>query len=343
MSYNKTLKNIISKTILFFGILIFIVIFKTIFGQENTPVGITTVIALLVLLSKNLIKEPFKNFSLLLLTNLGLGFASFIAANNLWIGAILDFLSLALIGYFLGYTLTKMLILPYGLQYLFMLYAPVYGSVFIKRLLALITAAILIMISQYLVNAKNKNNPNKDSNLIVFETSKKDEVYKTVNVFGKEFKVHPIRLAYAIRIGLLTAITSFIVHYFHLEEGRWMAYTVFSLTEFYSDNCKIRSKKRLQGTIIGAIIVLLIFIFIKNSSLRLFIILIAGYLNSFAVDYRDLMILVTISAIMPVAISNGSIYAVLNRIIYVFIGLVLALIANKLIPGAKMNESAENK
>ena len=37
-------KNIISKTILFIAIMIFVVIFKSIFGEQNTPVGIATVI-----------------------------------------------------------------------------------------------------------------------------------------------------------------------------------------------------------------------------------------------------------------------------------------------------------
>lgn len=81
--------------------------------------------------------------------------------------------------------------------------------------------------------------------------------------------------------------------------------------------------------------------FIKNSTLKSLIFLFVGYLNSFAVDYRDMMILVTISAVAPVALTNGSIYAVLNRLLYVFIGLILALIANKLIPGGKANNAIQ--
>lgn len=246
MDKNKTIKNIISKTILFIGIMAFIFIFQGIFGPKNAPVGITTVVALLILLRENLIKEPFKNFSFLLLINLGLGFSSFIAANNMWLGLIFDFLSLALIGYFLGYTLTKMIILPYGLQYLFMLYGPVYGEVYIKRLLALITGAVLIMISQYIVHGKDKNKPQKESSNSVFEKGTHNEMYRTIHIFGKEYNVNTIRLAYAIRIGLLTAITAFVTHYFKLQEGRWMTYTIFSVTEFYSDNCKIKSKREFK-------------------------------------------------------------------------------------------------
>ena len=110
-----------------------------------------------------------------------------------------------------------------------------------------------------------------------------------------------------------------------------MAYTIFSLTELYSENCKIRAKKRIQGTILGAVIVLILFIFIKNNTLRVLIVLIAGYLNSFAVDYRDVIVLVTISAITPLAITNGSVKTVLERIFYVGVGTILALLANRFI------------
>ena len=70
---------------------------------------------------------------------------------------------------------------------------------------------------------------------------------------------------------------------------------------------------------------------VHNNILRGLIILIAGYLNSFAEDYRDMVVLVTISAVAPLAISNGSIYAVVERIMYVIIGIILSLIANALI------------
>ncbi|MBM6839843.1 hypothetical protein H9X77_16915 [Clostridium saudiense] len=61
------------------------------------------------------------------------------------------------------------------------------------------------------------------------------------------------------------------------------------------------------------------------------LILVVGYLNSFAEDYRDIVVLVTISAVAPLALTTGSLYAVLERIMYVIIGIILALIANRFI------------
>ena len=331
MDKSNIKKNIISKTILFIAIMIFIAIFTSIFGEKNVPVGICTVIILLMLLGKDLTQKPIKNFFILLGINLGIGFGAYIAANNVWLGIFIDFFTLSLIGYYFSYAMTKGLILPYGLQYLFLLNGPVQGEVFAKRIWALVAGAVIIMISQFIVNAKKSNTFNKENSIIGFNESESNKVYREVNIFGRKVKIHTIRASYAIRVGILTALTSFIEQYFNLAEGRWMVYTIFSLTELYSENCKIKAWKRLQGTIIGSIILLILFTFIKNNALRGLIILVAGYLNSFAEDYRDMMVLVTISAVAPLAISNGSIYAVANRIMYVIIGIILALIANSVI------------
>lgn len=336
MDKNNLIKKIITNTILFLSILIIVTLFKTFFGDKNSVVGITSAMTLLILLEKDLTKRPLKNFFLLLFINLASGIASYIAATDIWIGIIIDFLSLSLIGYYLGYTLTKKLILPFGLQYLFLLNSKIPASSLPKRCYALIVGVVLIMIFQFLLNVKNRGDNKKDGELIVFEDTSGDTSYKTINFLGININVHTLRLGYAIRIGLLTALTSFITNYFGLEEGRWMTYTVFSVSEFYSDAVIIRSKKRIEGTIIGSIILVIFFIFIKSNILRGLLILIAGYLNTFFKDYRDMVVLITISAVAPLAISNGSLNAVLSRIFFVIIGVLLSILVNFLFPIGKM-------
>ncbi|GEQ22420.1 hypothetical protein CBU02nite_29260 [Clostridium butyricum] len=112
-------KKIISKTLTFICILLFISLFKHIFGDANSPVGITTVIAVLILMSENLTISPIKNFMKLLLINIIIGMEAFIASQNIYWGVIIDFSVLWFIGYYFSVNLTKTIILPFGLQYLF--------------------------------------------------------------------------------------------------------------------------------------------------------------------------------------------------------------------------------
>lgn len=338
------IKKFISNTFMFIAIVSFINIFKQFFGDKNILVGVSIVVSALVLMGLDLTKKPVENFFKLLIINLSLGIIAKFASNNLWLGVILNFLVLSTIGYTLSYNLTKSVILPFGLQYLFMLYTPVYGYDFSLRIAALIFAPIAIMIYQYIAHGGKRNIEVQDSDILEYKNESKEEdlYYKVYNIFGKDVEVHTIRASYAIRVGILTAITGFIesllFKYYNIQEGRWMVYTIFSLTELYSEHCRIRSKQRLEGTIIGALIVIILFMFIKNSSLRALIVLLAGFINPFLTNYRDIIICVTVSVVASLGLTNGSILAAALRIIFVIIGIAFALLGNKYIFNKSIKE-----
>ena len=318
-------KKVVSNTLLFIGILTFVIVFKTFFGESNTLVGVTLIMSILVLMSEDLTRKPGINFIKLLFLNVILGFFSYIANTNIWLGLVLNFVVLGGIGYFLSYNLNKNIIVPFGLQYLFMLYTPVSGIDFYKRIAGLIFSAILIMAIQLIIHRKKKD----DNNLN--ETLEKDDVYKEIKVFGKMVEIHTIRASYAVRVGVVAAIAAFIVGYFELEQGRWIVYTIFSLTEFYSEHCKERSKQRLEGTIIGSLIVVVLFLIINDNSLRALIVLVAGYMDTYTNNYRDKMICVTASVVASVSLVNGTLTTIFERISYVCLGIVLALFINKFV------------
>lgn len=319
-------KKVKANTIMFITIIAFVKIFEIIFTPSNTLVGVTAVIAILVLLRENLTKNPFKNLFILIAINLSIGLFTHLSSNNMYLGLALNFVALSSIGYLFSFELNKTMVVPFGLQYLFMLYSPVTDSELGKRFLALIFSALLVMVVQFIVHRKNKDIKVEASQLIKFEKDKEKN------------KMHTVRGSYAIRVGLVTAISAFIVSYFKIEQGRWIVYTVFSLTELYSENCKVRSKDRLQGTVIGALIILILFMFIKNDILRVLIILTAGYTDSFLTNYRDKMICVTVSAVASVALTNGTIITAIERIACVFIGVLLALVVDKLVLTKKLSD-----
>ena len=140
-----------------------------------------------------------------------------------------------------------------------------------------------------------------------------------------------VRGSYAIRLGLLTSIASFITAYFQIENGRWIAYTVFSLTEFYYDSFKLRARQRIEGTLIGALIIILVFNFIEDNMLRIAIILLGGYLDTYTSNYRDKMICVTVSVMASMSMSQASISMGLQRLSYVLIGVFLTMIIDRLL------------
>ena len=90
-------KLIMSKSITFILVVAFVVLFKLIFGEENSLIGITTITATLMFLGKDLTLSPIRNASRLVLLNLFIGIAATLSASNMWIGICINFITLFII------------------------------------------------------------------------------------------------------------------------------------------------------------------------------------------------------------------------------------------------------
>lgn len=330
------MKKFTSKTIIFILVIVFVKLFEGIFGIRNSQVGITVIIATLVFIQENLMKNPVKNLIKLISANLILGIFAHISSYSTGLGLALNFIALSSIGYLLSFNLNKNLIVPFGLQYLFMLYNPVSGSDFVKRLLELAVGAVLIMAVQFIIYRKPKNIKPEENELTELHEDK--EGYKHIRILGTSHKIHTVRGSYAFKIGLLTAITAFTVSFLNLRQGRWVVYTVFSLTELYSENCNLKSKQRLQGTIAGVLIILILFTFIKSNAARSLMVLVGGYLDGYTTNYRDKIICITMSVVASTSIVNGTLITAIERISYVIIGIILALTMDKLVHRKKAED-----
>ncbi|MDK2584785.1 FUSC family protein [Romboutsia sedimentorum] len=155
--------------------------------------------------------------------------------------------------------------------------------------------------------------------------------FKTISVYKRNLNKDSLKFSYAFKVALATSIAGFIMDYFKLTEGRWIMFTTFALVQPYSENCIVKFKKRIQGTLLGAMLAFILFSTIKDESIRGIVIIIAGYASTYTKDYRGLLICNTISAIGAVALIGniGSLF--INRILYVALGSVIALLINKFV------------
>ncbi|MEG0854997.1 MAG: FUSC family protein [Terrisporobacter sp.] len=482
-----------SQTITFICVVVFIVIFKTIFGDINTLIGVTTVTAALMLLERDLTLNPFKNTFKFIGINLLIGLGSMLASSNMYLGTVVNFSILFTISYIFCSNLRNPMYVPFSLQYLFLLATPVTGNQVFIRLLALITGAIVIMLAQLVANrnrlAKSGNlilggvcdliisklehtdenmddfNRNKsihasidtfrsiiydkreynyylteegrlklnisvaleninamltDENIshidkdildtlnalikevkLVLDNSKEDkesndasshitkllEICEDKNISDllnlqlldsmlllsdtvdtlkkldvKEFdfinKKHDItelfsddtlksffvdkkslKFCYAMRLAITISVGGFIMDYFNLAEGRWILFTIFSLTNPLYEVAKSKSKERVLSTLIGSIIIVFLFSIFKDTTSRMIIIMMTGYLQGYFKEYKYSMIFITVSAIGSAALVDNVQILTLNRIIFVLVGAILSILANKFIFPYKLTDS----
>ncbi|GAA0102675.1 hypothetical protein UT300012_33900 [Paraclostridium bifermentans] len=482
---------ILSKTLIFIFVVLLVSLFKSIFKPENSLIGVTTVVLMLVLLQTDLTLNPIKNLLNLIVLNLAFGLSAFLVSQNVLLGLILNFSIMLFIGYYFSYELKKPVNMMVGLHYMLMIVSPISLSQLPLRLLSLVAGAFMIMGVQLLANknklTKSRNSmfnkivddllikidllksqsdtKNVDTSLslnitnlksLIFESGKSeshftecgvntlnilsclekinyilsnvknksyssqilDDIFTVVNdikndkfdinITDLEYKYNELnlcsldikdietvydfidvvktlsvelkiyknminnqkniqnelsipqefkelhvqknlmnlkspRFAYGIRLGLVVSLTFFIVKFFNIEYGEWAVYTVFALSQPHSEYTIRKSKKRIIGTIMGSIVMAILFNIVTDPGLRTVMLVLAGYLMSYVSDYRNLVAFVTVSAVASAAIyvPNPN-FIIINRIVFVVIGIAISLLANKFVFSRKLLDEENN-
>lgn len=482
---------ILSKTLIFIFVVLLVSLFKSIFKSENSLIGVTTVVLMLVLLQTDLTLNPIKNLLSLIVLNLAFGLSAFLVSQNALLGLILNFSIMLFIGYYFSYELKKPVNMMVGLHYMLMIVSPISLSQLPLRLLSLVAGAFMIMGVQLLANknklTKSRNSmfnkivddllikidllksqsdtKNVDTSLslnitnlksLIFESGKSeshftecgvntlnilsclekinsilsnvknksyssqilDDIFTVVNdikndkfdinITDLEYKYNELnlcsldivdietvydfidvvktlsvelkiyknttnnqkniqnelsipqefkelhvqknlmnlkspRFAYGIRLGLFVSLTFFIVKFFNIEYGEWAVYTVFALSQPHSEYTIRKSKKRIIGTIMGSIVMAILFNIVTDPGLRTAMLVLAGYLMSYVSDYRNLVAFVTVSAVASAAlyVPNPN-FIIINRIVFVVIGIAISLVANKFVFSRKLLDEENN-
>lgn len=486
-----TKKKIIGNTLLFAGMMAYILLFGAVFGQNNILIGVSTITAMLMLLERDLTIHPVQNTVKFAGLNLLTGIAAFLAGFSVWTAVPIHFVMMFIISYTLIFNLKNPLYLPFSLQYLFLLAIPVTAAELPLRLAGLVVGAISIMALQMLANRKriSKNGDpivksvctslleKIDKKLAGEETDEMDtairksigslrsmiydqreedyylteegrlrlnitaalekidtllnsleprhaegqviqdvrmilnkvvegdakeidaadlsrtseevmqsyrtappqsstqlrllnnidyltdsllaleqiepdkrKITKKIEEIPLKFKkftlnstprhVSSLKMSYAIRMATGIAISGFIMDFFNLAEGRWMMFTVLSvIIPFYEQSHK-KMRDRIFATIVGAVLVWIVFAIFQATSVRTGLLLFAGYLMSYVKVYRYSTILVTFSAIGSVALITGETqFLTVERLFMVLAGVCIALLINRFVFPYKLTDA----
>lgn len=168
------MKSIISKTIIFIGMIPTAFFFKEFFGMDNMLIGITGFMAAINLIDNDYTVNPIKNTIKFIIIELSIGACAFIAVISPILTLISTFVIVFAVVYIFTYDTTKPIYMPFVLGYLFMIYFPIKSSIIHVRIEALILSALLIMFVQLIANKnkfwnKSKQQLCKDIGLIVDE------------------------------------------------------------------------------------------------------------------------------------------------------------------------------
>lgn len=155
--------------------------------------------------------------------------------------------------------------------------------------------------------------------------------FKLKYKFQSNYKAKSAKFSYAVRISVGITLAGFIMDYFHFAEGRWILFTILSLTTPIYEASKTKTRDRIFATIVGSIIIEVLFYLVPSVIGRTLILMITGYISNYVKEYRYNAICVTVSAIGAAALMGDTSIFVVNRLVFVAIGAALAILINKFV------------
>lgn len=143
----------------------------------------------------------------------------------------------------------------------------------------------------------------------------------------------PVRAIYAFRTALLLSCATLLVQFLGLPHGRWLLFTLASVSLPYADDVPSKMKKRIAATIAGGILSVVIYSLIPSPAGRTAAMMLSGYLSFYFTDYRETFTCSTIGALGGAVFMNrfgfqavGSMFLI--RLGYIFVGAAAAYLAN---------------
>lgn len=153
----------------------------------------------------------------------------------------------------------------------------------------------------------------------------------SLNSFKNNINKKSLKFTFAMRGALVISLGVFIVSIFNINNGKWLVFSLLSVVQPYLESSKIKGRQRIAGTIIGLIIFEIAFSIVTDNSARTILVLIVGYLNNYQTNYRNQMVCTTISSLGAAAIGSNIGIIGFERLVFVIIGTLIAIYANRLI------------
>ncbi len=160
---------------------------------------------------------------------------------------------------------------------------------------------------------------------------------KTVMSFSVRLKaaldISPVRVIYALRVALILSLFTLAVQVMELPHGKWLLFTLASVSMPYSDDVGAKAKKRFTATVIGGLMGLMAFSFASSALWRTVIMILSGYLSFYFSGYTGTFACSTVGALGGAVFLNsfglqGVGEMLLIRLGYVAVGIVIAYSVN---------------
>ncbi len=198
------------------------------------------------------------------------------------------------------------------------------------------------------VTAFIESNPGADSIILASAVSMKDELASLASegddaagrhanmgaATREQVRWDSARFTFAVRISIVFTFFAFVWQYWEVENAKWLLFTAVALIVPYVNGSWRKSAMRLTGTLAGIAVFSVVLVAaggdmgVLSSALIL-----ANYIYT-VLDpkrYDVMMVFITFSALIAASISTPADDAVVERVLFVLLGVVASVAANYLV------------
>ena len=137
----------------------------------------------------------------------------------------------------------------------------------------------------------------------------------------------PVRVTYALRTALLLSLATLLVQTMGLPHGKWLLFTLASVSLPYADDVPLKMKKRLLATVIGGLASVVIYALIPSAAGRTAAMMLSGYLSFYFTDYVETFACSTVGALGGAVFMSSFGFQAVGSVFLIRLGYIVAGIA----------------
>lgn len=159
--------------------------------------------------------------------------------------------------------------------------------------------------------------------------------------------ISPVRVIYALRVSLLLSFATLFVQLLQLPHGKWLLFTLASVSLPYADDVPAKIKKRIAATFIGGLVSVALYSAMTSSGGRTAVMMLSGYVSYYLTGYTATFSCSTIGAlggaVFTTMFSLKEVAGIfLIRFSYIIVGALIGYLINcQVVPYKRTNATQQ--
>lgn len=200
---------------------------------------------------------------------------------------------------------------------------------------------ISLILESFVDSIKELSSIGKRGSNKVYKEWARADIDKTRVTFKEYFRPNTIRFKFAIRMSITLTVVLLIGEFLGFYKVIWAVITIMSIMQPYYEETIEKARDRVIGNVLGILFTGIFINVVDSRIVTLGILTISLYLIYAFKEYYKISLFTAISSICIASFTENINVLVFYRVIYVIIGVVIVVIANKFIFPYKLKDGVE--